>query len=120
MVGTPFVAFYVAGIIFNSDTKLLIKMFLLTCEYIVLHYIGQLLYDDKLMALLPLSIYLATKLWMYVTWVLYIMPHISFLVNVVFFSSSGLLWYFFVKSWRGDPGVILATRDLQFKVKLIE
>lgn len=116
MVGTPFLTFYVAGLILGANFLVLIKMFLLTCLYIVLHFAGQLVYDDRLMALLPLSIYLATKLWMYVTWIVYIMPRISFLTSVVFLSSSGALWFFFIKSWLGDPGVICPTQEQRFRV----
>lgn len=116
MVGTPFIAFYIAGLILGANSLILIKMFLLVCLYIVLHFAGQLLYDDRLMALLPLSIYLATKIWMYVTWIFYIMPHTPFLISAIFLSSSGLLWYCFLKSWLGDPGVIVATQDLRFRV----
>lgn len=116
MVGTPFIAFYVAGLILGANLLILIKMFLLVCLYIVLHFAGQLFYDDRLMALLPLSIYLATKIWMYVTWIFYIMPHTPLLNSIIFLSSSGVLWYCFLKSWLGDPGIISATQDLRFRV----
>lgn len=118
MVGTPFLTFYVAGLILGANLLVLIKMFLLSCLYIVLHFAGQLVYDDRLMALLPLSIYLATKLWMYITWIVYIMPRISLVTTVAFLSSSGALWYFFLKSWLGDPGVISTTQEQRFRVRL--
>ncbi|KRT78753.1 Ankyrin repeat-containing protein, partial [Oryctes borbonicus] len=58
MVGTPFVAFYLAGVILGGNIHILIKIVLLICLYIVLNTAGQILYDDRLMSLLPLSIYL--------------------------------------------------------------
>ncbi|KAJ3659688.1 hypothetical protein Zmor_011363 [Zophobas morio] len=115
MVGTPFMAFYIAGSILGTNLIILIKLFLLVCLYIVLHYAGQILYDDRLMALLPLSIYLSTKLWMYFTWFIYIMPVTGILTTVVFLSSSGILWYCFLKSWLGDAGVISASQQLRFR-----
>lgn len=118
MIGTPFIAFYLAGLILGADLIILIKIFFLLCLYIVLNYAGQILYDDRLMALLPLSIYLATKSWMYFTWFIYIMPHISILFNLIFVASSGLLWYCFIKSWLGDAGVISATQEMRFRVIL--
>jgi hypothetical protein len=118
MVGTPFMAFYIAGSILGTNLIILIKLFLLVCLYIVLHYAGQILYDDRLMALLPLSIYLSTKLWMYFTWFIYIMPFTGILTTCVFLSSSGLLWYCFLKSWLGDSGVISASQQLRFRVNL--
>lgn len=116
MVGTPFMAFYCAGAILGTNLIILIKIFLLLCLYIVLHYAGQILYDDRLMSLLPLSIYLSTKIWMYITWLIYIVPYTNFLTSFIFLTSSALLWYCFIKSWRGDPGVITATQELRFRV----
>lgn len=115
MVGTPFMAFYMAGVILGTNLLVLIKIFLLVCLYIVIHYIGQLLYDDRLMALLPLSIYLSTKIWMYFTWFIYIMPYLSLHITALFLASSGLLWYCFLKSWLGDPGIIPTNQQLQFR-----
>lgn len=116
MVGTPFLAFYLAGAILSTSLIVLIKFFLLVCLYIVLHYAGQILYDDRLMALLPVNIYLATKIWMYFTWFIYIMPFASLITNLVFLVSSGLLWYFFLKSWLGNPGIIETSQKLRFRV----
>uniref|UniRef100_A0A1Y1KH18 Palmitoyltransferase n=3 Tax=Photinus pyralis TaxID=7054 RepID=A0A1Y1KH18_PHOPY len=115
MVGTPFISFYIAGLILSANVLILIKIFLLVCLYIVLHFIGQVFYDDRLMALLPLSIYLATKIWIYITWIIYIMPHTAIFLTLTFLSSSGALWYCFLKAWLGDPGVISTTKDLQFR-----
>ncbi|KAG5883927.1 hypothetical protein JTB14_032150 [Gonioctena quinquepunctata] len=115
MVGTPFMAFYLAGAILSTNLIILIKIFLLVCLYIVIHYIGQLLYDDRLMALLPLSIYLSTKAWFYFTWLIYITPVTHILLTVAFLGSSGLLWYCFLKSWMGDAGVVSTSQQLQFR-----
>lgn len=117
MVGTPFVAFYLAGVILGGNIHIFIKIVLLICLYIVLNTAGQVLYDERLMSLLPLSIYLATKMWFYFTWLIYIMPNTSLLTNIIFLSSSGLLWYCFLKSWIGDAGVIPATKELRFRVR---
>ncbi|XP_072385790.1 palmitoyltransferase Hip14 isoform X1 [Diabrotica undecimpunctata] len=115
MVGTPFMAFYIAGAILGTNLIILIKVFLLVCLYIVIHYVAQVLYDDRLMALLPLSIYLSTKAWFYFTWLIYITPVTHILLTVVFLSSSGLLWYCFLKSWLGDAGVVNTSQQLQFR-----
>lgn len=61
MVSTPFLTFYVIGIILQSDLVYLVKFGLLVATYIVLHFGGQYFFDDRLMNLLPMSIYLATK-----------------------------------------------------------
>lgn len=111
-------AFYIAGAILSTNLIILIKIFILVCLYIVIHYMGQILYDDRLMALLPLSIYLSTKGWFYFTWLIYIMPVTHILTTIVFLGSSCLLWYCFLKSWLGDAGVVPTSKQLQFRVSI--
>lgn len=116
MIATPFIIFYLAGLIFTADTLYIIKIFLLACLYAVSHTIGRLFFNEKLMSLLPLSVYMATKLWFYITWFIYIMPTVSPLTTCAFLVCSSVLWICFLKCWRGDPGVIKLTQDLRLKV----
>ncbi|XP_034480434.1 palmitoyltransferase Hip14 [Drosophila innubila] len=115
MVACPFTAFYLAGIVFTINTLYIIKFFLLGCLYAVFHTIGKTLFDEHLMALLPLSVYLATKAWFYVTWLMYIDDAVSLAATVCFLISSLALWVCFLKSWKGDPGIIRPTREQRFK-----
>lgn len=116
MVACPFTAFYLAGVIFTLNTLYIIKFFLLTCLYAVFHTLGKTLFDDHLMALLPLSVYLATKAWFYITWFVYIIDAVSFGTTVLFLTCSAGLWVCFIKSWKGDPGIIQPTQEQRFKV----
>jgi palmitoyltransferase len=61
MVSTPFLAFYIVGIILQSSQNYLVKLGLLMTCYIILYMVSQVMFDDRLMNLLPMSIYLATK-----------------------------------------------------------
>ncbi|CAG9860947.1 unnamed protein product [Phyllotreta striolata] len=115
MAGTPFMAFYLAGAILSANLIAIIKVFLLICLYVVIHYSAQIFCDDKSMALLPITIYLSTKMWFYVTWLIYIAPLIDILFTVMFLLSSCLLWYCFLKSWLGDAGAIEKSRLSQFR-----
>ncbi|KAL9704165.1 hypothetical protein quinque_007683 [Culex quinquefasciatus] len=115
MIATPFLVFYLAGLIFCAETLIIIKIFLLGCLYALSHTVGQTLFDETLMALLPLSVYMATKAWFYVTWLTYIAPTVSFLASVSFLTCSAGLWVCFLKSWRGDPGVIQPTQEQRFR-----
>lgn len=115
MIATPFLVFYLAGLIFCAETLIIIKIFLLGCLYAISHTVGQTLFDETLMALLPLSVYMATKAWFYVTWLTYIAPTVSFLASVSFLTCSAGLWVCFLKSWRGDPGVIQPTQEQRFR-----
>lgn len=115
MAATPFLLFYMTGMILGSSLQLLIKLFVLLCLYIGGNYLSNILYDDRLMHIMPLSIYLATKAWMYVTWLIYYMPVCSLLTNAAFLACSGVLWWSFLKSWKGDAGVVAAGQDVRFK-----
>jgi len=89
MVACPFTAFYLAGIVFTVNTLYIIKFFLLGCLYAIFHTIGKALFDEHLMALLPLSVYLATKAWFYVTWLMYIDDAVPFTATVCFLTDVG-------------------------------
>lgn len=114
MTGTPFLVFYLAGLIFNIDALFPVKLGLLAGLYGFAHIIGRLLFDDQLLTLLPMSIYMATKLWFYVTWFTYIAPTVSLIASFLFLASSSLLWYCFLKSTQ-DPGVIKPTKEQRFR-----
>lgn len=115
MVGLPFLFFYATGQIISINTLFIIRIFLVGCLYAVASTIGRWMFDDQLLTLLPLSIYLATKIWFYITWLLYFAPIVSFTTTLLFLISSGGLWYFFLRSWRGDPGIIRPTMDQRFR-----
>ncbi|GBP07474.1 Palmitoyltransferase Hip14 [Eumeta japonica] len=115
VVVTPFLAFYITGLLLEMDTLYLIKLFLLTCFYALLHFITNALFDDELKNIFPLSVYLATKAWFYITWMVVIASSVGAAASLAFFACSGLLWYTFLKSWRSDPGVITATKTDKFR-----
>lgn len=119
MVACPFTAFYLAGVVFTINTLYIVKLFLLTCLYAVFYMFGKTLFDEHLMTLLPLSVYLSTKAWFYITWFMYVVDSVSIETSVAFFVCSIGLWICFIKSWRGDPGIINPTMEQRFKVVLI-
>lgn len=47
----------------------------------------------------------------------YVSPVVSGWTTIMFFACSGLLWVCFLKSWRGDPGVITPTQEQRFRVR---
>lgn len=53
---------------------------------------------------------------MYIVWILYIAPEIPALGTITFILMSVLLWYNFLKAWRGDPGVIKMTTEERHQV----
>lgn len=115
MVALPFLFFYIIGLIISIETFFVIKFFLCGCLYAIASTVGRFLFDDHLLTLLPLSIYLATKLWFYITWLVFFAPILSTFVTFSFLVSSLGLWYYFLKSWRGDPGVIRPTNEQRLR-----
>nr|CAD7444734.1 unnamed protein product [Timema bartmani] len=115
MVATPFLAFYAIGLVLESNQLYLVKLGLLVVGYIIVHTTSQVLFDERLMNLLPMSIYLATKFWMYVTWFVWIAPHVDLWLSVLFTFFSLVLWYNFLRAWRGDPGVLTNTQEEKYR-----
>lgn len=61
MAGLPFLFFYATGQIISINTYFVIKILLVGVLYLIASTIGRWMFDDQLLTLLPLSIYLATK-----------------------------------------------------------
>ncbi|XP_049888133.1 palmitoyltransferase Hip14 [Pectinophora gossypiella] len=110
MAGTPLAAFYLTGLVLELAAHAAVKLLLLGALYAALHAAAHALLDDDLKNVFPLSVYLATKVWFYITWAVFIAGAVGAGATLLFVASSLLLWYFFLKSWRSDPGVISASR----------
>ncbi|KAL1116290.1 hypothetical protein AAG570_005785, partial [Ranatra chinensis] len=115
MVSTPFLLFYLIGMTLQSTIPYLAKVGVLIAAYIVLHCAMKYVFDERLMNVLPMSVYFATKFWFYMTWFLWLSVAVSALTSLLFILSSLVLWHFFYKSWRGDPGVVATTQDQKFR-----
>ncbi|KAI8440668.1 hypothetical protein MSG28_001866, partial [Choristoneura fumiferana] len=89
-----------------------LKALLLLALSAALHALAAALMDDDLKNVFPLSVYLATKAWFYITWAVFVCGAAGWRASLLFALCSALLWHFFLRSWRSDPGVIRAsTRD---------
>lgn len=61
MAGVPFVVFYMIGMIFQSNLDYLIKLVSLVTIYLGIYFANHFVFDERLCRVLPISIYLATK-----------------------------------------------------------
>lgn len=61
MVSTPFIVFYVIGMILQSGLDYLIKLGAFIMLYVGIYSANHFIFDERLFHILPLSIYLATK-----------------------------------------------------------
>lgn len=116
MFSSPFVAFYAVGLVLDSQETYLVKFGLLSILGLTTMFLSRCLFDEHTMNILPMAVYLATKFWMYITWVTDLWPYVgTFWVNVGFVTSSVPLFYSFYKSWRADPGIISANMEQKYK-----
>uniref|UniRef100_A0A8C9TM59 Palmitoyltransferase n=1 Tax=Scleropages formosus TaxID=113540 RepID=A0A8C9TM59_SCLFO len=79
---------------------------------LLLCYVPRSFFDHSMHSALPLGIYLATKFWMYITWLFWFW-------NNILFGNSMALFYNFGKSWKSDPGIIKASEE-QKKKTIVE
>ena len=61
MISTPFLLFSTIGIILQSDLDYLIKIIAFAALYAGVYTANNYIYDERLYFVLPMSIYLATK-----------------------------------------------------------
>ncbi|XP_026765096.2 palmitoyltransferase Hip14 [Galleria mellonella] len=115
VVVMPFLAFYLTGLVLEMEALYILKLFILICFFALLHFVSNLLFDDELKNIFPLSVYLATKIWFYITWAVFVWSAVSGAATLGFLLSSAALWYTFLRSWRSDPGVITASKADKFR-----
>lgn len=111
---TPVLGFYAIGMVFQLNLDYLVKMGLIFGFITAAYALGQFLFDNRFINVFPMAIYISTKLWMYVTWFLWIMPCLDHSSTVLFIFSSFPLWYNFIMAWRSDPGVIKQDKEQRF------
>ncbi|XP_066590663.1 palmitoyltransferase Hip14 isoform X2 [Prorops nasuta] len=116
MVSTPFIAFYVIGIILQSGVDYLIKLGAFITLYVAAYLANHYVFDERLHQVLPMSVYLATKFWIYVTWVFWLGIHAAWYLWLLLVAGSVPLWICFLQSWRSDPGVITATHEEKLNI----
>ncbi|XP_006817985.1 palmitoyltransferase ZDHHC17-like [Saccoglossus kowalevskii] len=110
MYTLPFVTFFVIGFIPELDYSIAIKLLLFGLCYVLFWFLSKLFFDERYGNIMPISVYLATKVLMYSSWFFYYWPYInSMSIHIPFFIISALLLYNFVKAWRSDPGVITTS-----------
>ncbi|XP_043259622.1 palmitoyltransferase Hip14 isoform X2 [Colletes gigas] len=111
MISTPFIVFYVIGLILQCGLDYLDKLGAFVILYMALYLANHFVFDERLCHILPMSIYLATKMWIYFTWIFWLGIHAAWYLWLLLVGGSVPLWICFLQSWRGDPGVITATHE---------
>ncbi|KAJ8307797.1 hypothetical protein KUTeg_014653 [Tegillarca granosa] len=71
----PFIALFVIGYIPEMSAVWYVKVTLAVLAFLIYKFISNFFFDDTLMNVMPLPLYLATKFWMYYTWFAYCLPY---------------------------------------------
>lgn len=112
----PATAIYAIGQLLQSPIPIPIKCVILLLGYVLGYFVKPYVCNDKYYTVLPLATYFGTKFWVYVTWFVWIVPCIDFWATSAMLISSILLWYNFLKVWKGDPGIVSSTREEKFRI----
>ncbi|KAK2704348.1 palmitoyltransferase Hip14-like [Artemia franciscana] len=122
MVGLPFTVLLLLGCLFNADSTYLVKSILLGVIALFVHLIAKYLFDDNAINIVPISIYLSTKAWIYIVMIVVVSPAFGMLPTSAFLLLSLFLLYSFWKCWKSDPGIVESTTESKYKsiVRLAE
>jgi len=115
---SPFIVFYAFGTLFNSSLNYNVKALVVGLSLVGVNIGSRLCSfsaDPSMMENLPVSIYLATKFWILVTWFLWLASSTGLILNLVFLALATALCYSFCKTWRNDPGIISLTLEEKYQ-----
>ncbi|XP_046452216.1 palmitoyltransferase ZDHHC17-like [Daphnia pulex] len=117
LVASPFVLFFILGTLFQSSLNYYLKAAMLLLTIVCINLFGRLcsFTSDTTMESLPVSIYLATKWWVLVTWFVWLASSVNWVTNVAFTLSATGLCYAFYKTWNNDPGTISLSLDEKYQ-----
>ncbi|XP_076450296.1 palmitoyltransferase ZDHHC17-like [Babylonia areolata] len=115
----PFLALFAIGWIPEMGASLTFKLLLAVPSVFIWRVCVSLFFDESMNHVMPVAVYLATKFWMYFTWVFYLMQYVeSRSANVIFILNTMLLTYNFFRAWHTDPGFLKSNREDKVKTIL--
>lgn len=115
----PFIALFVVGYIPEMTAPVFTKILYVLLAAAAYFCLRTFFFDERMMNIVPLPLYLATKVWMYYTWFFYCIPYVdSMKLNILFTINTVLLTYNFVKAWKCDPGFIKTEREQKMQTIL--
>lgn len=79
MLAFPFLIYYLLGSIFNADLLLITKLGLLLVLFLLGGFCSRYFVDERLYHIIPIGLYVATKFWLFVTFIVYFLPCKDFL-----------------------------------------
>ena len=115
----PAISLLLIGLILQSDHRYLTKGLFFFLLYVFMNSLGKAFFDDRLMKILPLGVYIGTKIVFYCVWFAFTMEFAGQTVTLWYVFLSLFMWYFFFKTWLNDPGTIKSSKEEKYRT-LIE
>ena len=85
MYGSPFILYLLLGQVFDSELTFAVKTILFLILCLICYTLVRFIFDDRMYNILPISIYLSTKFWLYVTFITYYFQSIFKLNKILCF-----------------------------------
>ncbi|CAG2170646.1 unnamed protein product [Oppiella nova] len=115
MNGSPLVGFLLFGQLFDSELVIALKIVFFSLLCLVMWALVRFMFDDRMYNIMPISIYLSTKFWLYVTFITYFYKYFGFINLFGFVATSTLLFYSFYRTCSCDPGVVAKDHDQRYR-----
>ncbi|XP_064599843.1 palmitoyltransferase ZDHHC17-like isoform X2 [Liolophura sinensis] len=108
----PFFMIFTIGYAFEFKSPWWMKILVIVSLFFIVRTVTRYFFDQTVQEILPISLYLSTKFWMYWTWFVYFWPYVSdFTTQLLFGINTILLMYNFLKAWKMDPGYVKVARE---------
>ncbi len=88
----PSVALFALSAVFASAHDWLVKAGLLFVLYLYANISMNFFFDERMMQIIPISIYLGSKAWFYYVWLFHIHPFVGPVTTATFLACSCTLW----------------------------
>ncbi|XP_072047738.1 palmitoyltransferase ZDHHC17-like [Amphiura filiformis] len=112
MQASPFIILFVIGLIPDLDISVWVKVVAAFLTYGAIYFCTKLFFDKRYSSILPITVCLATKMYLYMTMFVYLWPTFENIwLRAWFVLSSASMWYYFYKSWKNDAGIIKSSEE---------
>ncbi|XP_014670773.1 PREDICTED: palmitoyltransferase ZDHHC17-like [Priapulus caudatus] len=112
----PMFVLFGIGAIFQCGHPYWGKLLMFACLGLIFHITRKFFFDDRVMDIGPLAVFMGTIFLKYVTYIFWVWPVLRDVLSVFLVAGfSAGLWYNFYKSWKSDPGIVKASREQKFR-----
>lgn len=109
---SPIFAIFLIGFLLDSPMAWWFKLVWFVVLYGLMIVLKRNFFKFETEEKLPVSLYVSTKVWMYVTWFSFYYPYVNSLtIHLLFYLTSIGLFYNFWKVYKTDPGYVKKSTE---------